>query len=96
MNEDLFATTAEAQLSGGLIDGRIPYLTIDGIFADPSAVRAAALALPYSSGTAHYPGRVARFPAGDSSCRRRETANHCRKCAASTLTSLSRINIPRN
>jgi len=63
----LFATSAEAQLSRGHIGGRIPYLTIDGIFADPSAVRAAALALPYSSGTAHYPGRVARFPAGDSS-----------------------------
>lgn len=70
MSEELFATAAEQQLSKGLIDGRIPYLTIDGIFADPSAVRAAALTLPYSSGTAHYPGRVARFPAGDSSLTR--------------------------
>ena len=70
MSEDLFATTAEPQFSGGHIDGRIPYLAIDGIFANPSAVRAAALALPYSSGTAHYPGRVARFPAGDSSLTR--------------------------
>jgi len=70
MSEDLFATVAEAKLSGGHIDGRIPYLAIDGIFADPSAVRAAALELPYSLGTAHYPGRVARFPAGDLSLTR--------------------------
>jgi hypothetical protein len=70
MSEDLFATAADARLSGGLIDRRIPYLTIDGIFADPSAVRAAALALPYSSGTAHYPGRVARCPPGNASLTR--------------------------
>lgn len=67
MNEGLFAIATETQVSGGHIDGRIPYLTIDGVFADPSAVRAAALALSYSQGTAHYPGRVARFPAGDAS-----------------------------
>src|SRR5579872_3524608 len=67
MSGDLFETAAAAQLSGGYIDRRIPYLTIDGIFADPLAVRAAALALPYSPGTAHYPGRVARFPDGDPS-----------------------------
>jgi hypothetical protein len=67
MSSDLFAISATAQLSGGYIDNRIPYLTIDGIFADPSAVRTATLALPYSPGTAHYPGRVARFPAGDPS-----------------------------
>ena len=70
MSEDLFATAANARLSGGLIDRRIPYLTIDGIFADPSAVRAAALVLPYSSGTAHYPGRVARCPPGHASLTR--------------------------
>src|SRR5688572_25459707 len=70
MSEDLFAIATDARLSGGHIDGRIPYLTIDGIFADPSAVRAAALALPYSSGTAHYPGRVARCPPGDASLTR--------------------------
>ncbi len=67
MSEDLFATAAKAQVSHGLIDRRILFLTIDGIFADPSAVRSAALAFPYSTGTAHYPGRVARFPDGDSS-----------------------------
>jgi len=67
MSEDLFAIAPEARLSGGHIGGRIRYLTIDGIFADPSAVRTAALALPYSSGTAHYPGRVARCPPGDAS-----------------------------
>jgi hypothetical protein len=70
MSDDLFATAADARLSGGHIDGRIPYLTVDGIFANPSAVRAAALALPYSSGTAHYPGRVARCPPGDASLTR--------------------------
>jgi len=67
MSSNLFATAATAQLSGGYIDGRIPYLTIDGIFIEPLAVRAAALALPFSAGTAHYPGRVARFPPGNSS-----------------------------
>jgi hypothetical protein len=67
MSQDLFATGDSPQLSGGYIDGRIPYLTVDGILAEPSAVRAAALALPFSPGTAHYPGRVARFPAGDPS-----------------------------
>jgi hypothetical protein len=67
MNSDLFATAAGAQISGGYIDSRIPYLTVDGIFAEPSAVRAAALALPFSGGTAYYPGRVARYPPGDPS-----------------------------
>ena len=67
MSRGLFEIDTAARLSSGLIDGRIPYLAIDGILADPSAVRAAALTLPYSSGTAHYPGRVARFPAGDAS-----------------------------
>jgi hypothetical protein len=67
MTRDLFATGAAAQLSAGYIDRQIPYLTVDGIFADPAAVRAAALALPWVPGTANYPGRVARFPAGDPS-----------------------------
>ena len=67
MNQDPFATSPKAQLSTGQIDGRVPYLMIDGILADPSALRAAALALPFSAGTAHYPGRVARFPPGDAS-----------------------------
>ena len=67
MTKDLFAIGAAAQLSDGLIDGQVPYLTIDNIFAQPSDVRAAALALPYSTGTAHYPGRIARFPPGNPS-----------------------------
>lgn len=70
MSAGLFEIATDARLSSGIIDGRIPYLAIDGIFANPSAVRVAALALPYSTGTAHYPGRVARFPAGDSSLTR--------------------------
>ena len=65
MSKDLFETGSSPQLSIGLIDGKVPYLTLDGVFADPQAVRDAALALPYSRGTAHYPGRVARFPADD-------------------------------
>lgn len=67
MAQDLFATGAAPQLSVGYIDGRIPFATVDGVFADPRAVRAAALALPYSPGTRYYPGRIARFPEGDPS-----------------------------
>lgn len=67
MEKDLFATGTAAQLSIGYIDGEVPFLTVDGILADPAAVRAAALALPYSPASAHYPGRLARFPAGDPS-----------------------------
>jgi hypothetical protein len=67
MKDDLFATGSAAQVSIGYIDGQIPFLTVDGILADPAAVRDAALALPYVPGTAHYPGRLARFPAGDRS-----------------------------
>ena len=67
MSKDLFATGAAPQLSIGYIDGRIPFATVDGVFADPHAVRATALALPYSPGTRYYPGRIARFPDGDQS-----------------------------
>ena len=64
MTHDLFATGDRPRVTVGYIDGRIPYFAVDGIFRDPVAVREAALALPYSEGTAHYPGRVARFPPG--------------------------------
>jgi hypothetical protein len=67
MAQDLFATGASPQLSIGYIDGQIPFATVDGVFADPNAVRDAALALPYSPGTQYYPGRIARFPDGDES-----------------------------
>lgn len=67
MTKDLFATGSRPQVSIGLIDHRVPYLTVDGVFTNPHAVREAALALHYSRGTAHYPGRVARFPADDPS-----------------------------
>ena len=67
MDNDLFATGSAPQVSMDFIDGQVPFLTVDGIFADPSAVRAAALALPYSPAPAHYPGRLARFSAGDAS-----------------------------
>lgn len=67
MEMDLFATQAGGRVSIGYIDEQIPYLTVDAILADPAAVRAAALALPFSPAPAHYPGRLARFPAGDPS-----------------------------
>lgn len=62
MTHDLFAIGANPPIAVDHIDGRIPYFAVDGIFRDPLAVREAALTLPYSEGTAHYPGRVARFP----------------------------------
>jgi hypothetical protein len=67
MTGDLFATGASPTLSVDHVDGRIPALTVDGIFRDPLRVRETALALPYSPGTAHYPGRIARFAPGDPS-----------------------------
>lgn len=62
MTHDLFAMGESPTVTVGHIDGQVPYFAVDGIFRDPAAVREAALALPYSQGTAHYPGRVARFP----------------------------------
>src|SRR5690606_29221560 len=67
MIQDLFETGDNPTVDVGYIDGRVPYLAIDGIFRDPLAVRAAALTLPYTEGTAHDPGRVARVPPGDPS-----------------------------
>ena len=64
---DLFATSDSAEANFDVIDGAIPVLLVDNIFRDPAAVREAALKLPFSPGTAHYPGRVARFPPGDPS-----------------------------
>ena len=64
---DLFATSDTAIANFDVIDGRIPVLLVDNIFRDPAAVREAALALDYAPGTAHYPGRVGRFPPGDPS-----------------------------
>lgn len=69
MTKDLFATGPAPQLSIGYIDGAIPFLTLDGVYADPASVRSAALALSYSPGTKYYPGRVARFPRDDASLR---------------------------
>lgn len=64
---DLFETGSDPRVSWGSIGARVPYLVVDGIFANPVAIREAALSLPYTRGTAHYPGRIARFPAGDPS-----------------------------
>jgi hypothetical protein len=66
----LFETGASPAVDLGMIDGQVPYLTVDGIFADPLRVREAALALDYSPGPANYPGRVARFPAADAALSR--------------------------
>src|SRR5690349_19983923 len=85
--KDLFGTGPAAQVSMDYIDGQVPFLTVDGIFADPSAVRAAALALPYSPAPAHYPGRLARFPAGDDSL----TAFLQKVCALVTRVYLPRL-----
>jgi hypothetical protein len=85
--KDLFATGSGAQISLGHIDGQVPFLTVDGIFADPSAVRSAALALPYSPAPAHYPGRLARFPADDPSL----TAFLQKVCALVTSEYLPRL-----
>lgn len=62
---DLFAISETASASFDSVDGRIPLLLVDGLFTSPLQVRETALDLPYSPGTAHYPGRVARYPAGD-------------------------------
>lgn len=67
MTHDLFAMGDSPTLSIDHVDNRIPYFAVDGIFREPIAVREAALALAYSEGTAHYPGRVARFPPGNPS-----------------------------
>lgn len=67
---DLFETGPSAVLDLGRIDGQVPYLTVDGIFADPVRVRETALALDYSPGPANYPGRVVRYPAADASLSR--------------------------
>jgi len=64
---DLFATSGSATATVEFIDGAIPVLFIDNVYENPAAVRRAALALNYSAGTAHYPGRIGRFPPDDPS-----------------------------
>jgi hypothetical protein len=63
----LFESGPSPAVGLDMIDGQVPYLTVDGILADPLRVRETALALDYSPGPANYPGRVARFPAADAS-----------------------------
>jgi hypothetical protein len=67
LNQDLFATARAPQVQMDRLGGEIPTLAIDNIYLDPLAIRRAVLALDFSPGTAHYPGRVARFPPGDPS-----------------------------
>lgn len=66
-NPDLFATRPDARVELDRLGGEVPIITVDGIFADPHALRETALALNYGPGTAYYPGRIARYPDGDSS-----------------------------
>lgn len=47
------------------VGGRIPVLVIDQIFAQPKAVRAAALQLPFQPFHYGYPGRIAEPERGD-------------------------------
>jgi hypothetical protein len=64
---DLFAISDAAEVTVQFIDEHSTVLLIDKVFRDPHAIRDAALKLDFSPGTAHYPGRVGRFPPGDPS-----------------------------
>ena len=63
----IFATASNARLQPQWLGGEIPALLVDNIFADPLAVRQAALGLTYEAAGAHYPGRKARVPPGNAS-----------------------------
>lgn len=49
------------------LDGQIPVMLVDNVFADPLGVRELALSLPYEPAGAHYPGRKAQLPEGHES-----------------------------
>ena len=63
----LFALNPEARPTLTLVGGRLPVLVVDGVFKDPQAIRATALALPYEPPPYPYPGKVATPPAEDGS-----------------------------
>lgn len=63
----LFALNRGARPTLTLIGGRLPVLIVDEVFADPQAIRAAALALPYEPPGYPYPGRIATPPSEDGS-----------------------------
>lgn len=64
---DLFAISDTARVTVEFIDEHSTVLLIDNIFRNPHAVREAALKLEFVPGTAHYPGRIGRFPPNDPS-----------------------------
>jgi hypothetical protein len=59
---DIFATGPQPQARIAQLDGQIPVMLVDDIFADPLGVREMALGLPYEPAGAHYPGRKAQLP----------------------------------
>ena len=63
--DDIFATSSQPTARLEWLAQEIPVLLVDNIYRDPARVRNTALGLSYEPGTALYPGRVARLPAGD-------------------------------
>ena len=64
---DIFALAAQPQAQIAHLDGQIPVMLVDNIFANPLGVRELALALPFEPAGAHYPGRKAELPEGHES-----------------------------
>ena len=71
MNDQLFALNPECAARMELVGGRIPVLVADDFYADPDAVRAHALSLPFAPPPYPYPGRLAEI---DEANRRRVDA----------------------
>ena len=61
---DIFAMAAQPRAQIAYLDGQIPVMLVDNVFADPLGVRTLALGLPYQPAGAHYPGRKAQLPEG--------------------------------
>jgi hypothetical protein len=59
MNDQLFALNPACSARMELVGGQIPVLIADDFYADPDAVRAHALSLPYSAPPYPYPGALA-------------------------------------
>ncbi|TFI56697.1 hypothetical protein E2493_18945 [Sphingomonas parva] len=62
LNDDLFALAPHPVIRCEWLGGRVPVILVDGVYADPDAVRAAALSLEFSPAATHYPGRLASIP----------------------------------
>jgi hypothetical protein len=59
MNDQLFALNPACSARMELVGGQIPVLIADDFYADPDAVRAHALSLPYAPPPYPYPGALA-------------------------------------